>query len=85
MTSLIDQAFESLFYGAGSWLGLLLFVVLIISISSKVKYSGAILLPVSVFMFLNYTEHELFWHGIVIIFAGIYAIIMTGLQAKGGE
>jgi len=87
MSSIIDTAFQSLFYGEGSWFGLLLMMALLIGLATKIKYAGALCLPVCVFMFLNYNTYTLPWHGIIILLTGIYSIFMTGIQIKnrGGD
>lgn len=73
--STIAEVFEELFYGSGMWLGILLILAMVIGISLKTRYSGVLMLPVCIFMGINYisngTGNQL-WGAIIMFFAGTF-------------
>lgn len=80
-TSLIDDAFNALFYGAGSWLGLLLMIALIVGLVSKWKLAGGLFIPVSIFMGINYFNHDLGWHGLIMFLVAIFVLIYMAFES----
>jgi predicted membrane-bound dolichyl-phosphate-mannose-protein mannosyltransferase len=78
----IDDVFNALFFGAGSWLGLLLFISIIIGLLYKTKYSGALLLPIAVFLGISYLDASLPWHAVIMLFTSIFIIVY---MAKGKD
>lgn len=73
--SSISQAFTELFYGSGAWLGILLLLALIIVLSSRVKYAGVLMLPVAVFLGIDYLTNDLLWNALIMFFTSIFIII----------
>lgn len=71
----VDEAFESLFFGTGSWLGLLLFLSILIGLLLKWKYTGVLILPVTVFLGLEYLGKDMGWHTIIMFFTGVFTMI----------
>jgi len=67
----VDEAFESLFFGAGSWLGLLLFLILITGLLFKWKSIGVLLLPVTVFFGIEYLNKGLKWQSMIMFLSSI--------------
>jgi len=80
-TSLIDDAFNALFYGEGSWLGLLLMIALIVGLVSKWKLAGGLFIPVSIFMGINYFNHDLGWHGLIMFLVAIFVLIYMAFDS----
>jgi hypothetical protein len=79
--SLVDDAFTALFYGAGSWLGLLLMIALIAGLVSKWKLAGGLFIPVSIFMGINYFNHDLGWHGLIMFLVAIFVLIYMAFDS----
>jgi hypothetical protein len=75
MASAIDQVFESLFYGSGSWLGLILFIILLAALIMAWKNLGLITVPISIMLGLTYLNHDLGWHSLTMFLYSIFAII----------
>lgn len=71
----VSVAFDELFFGTGAWLGLLLLLALIMVLSAKIKYSGVLMLPVSIFLGIAYLDNDLFWHGIIMFFCAVFVVI----------
>jgi hypothetical protein len=77
----IDDAFNALFFGSGSWLGLLLFLSIMISLVLKWKYIGVLVVPVAVFLGLDYIGYDMSWHAVIMFFTG--AFIVVYMMKKG--
>lgn len=73
--SAVDDAFNSLFYGAGSWFGLLLFLIISVSFLIKFKYSAALLMPIMFFFGITYLDNNLTWHAGIMFFSAIFCLI----------
>jgi hypothetical protein len=73
--SSISVAFQELFYGSGAWLGLILLLALITVLSARIKYTGVLLLPVSIFLGIDYLNNDLMWHGIIMFFCAVFVVI----------
>lgn len=82
---LVDEAFESLFFGSGSWLGLLLFLVIIIVLLLKWKYTGVLTLPITIFLGLDYLEKSLDWHSMIMFFTSIFILLYLVKELKKGR
>jgi len=72
--SILDEAFESLFFGAGSWLGLLLFLIIITGLLLKWKYMGVLLLPITIFLGIEYLSEGLKWQSIIMFLSSIFIL-----------
>jgi len=73
--SSIALVLDELFYGSGSWLGILLLLILIIGISLKEKYAGLLMLPVTVFIGLDYLSENMLWHMIIMFTASAFVVL----------
>jgi len=73
----ISLVFTELFYGAGSWLGLLILLSIIVALTMKAKYAGVLMLPVTIFLGINYITYDtpLLWNGIIMFFASLFILI----------
>lgn len=73
--SSISEVFEELFFGTGSWLGLLLLITIIIALSLKVRWGGVLTLPILIFLGIDYITNELLWNALIVFFASIFILI----------
>jgi len=82
--SIIDTAFESLFFGSGSWLGILLFLILCFAFVYAWRYSGVLLVPVTVFFALEYVGQNLGYHALIMFSSTILISYITveGIRSK---
>lgn len=72
----VEQAFTELFYGSGSWLGLLLLLAIIMVLATSKKYLGLVMIPVTVFLGISYLSYsELMWHSIIMFLSSIFIVI----------
>lgn len=78
----IEDVFIALFFGAGSWLGLLIYLAIIIGLLTKIEYAGALLLPVTIFLGIAYIEYDLAWHAIVMLFLSVFIVIYTVKKSR---
>lgn len=76
--TVVGDAFLELFYGTGTWLGILIFLSIIIALMLKWKYSGLLLLPVTVFIGLDYLENDLIWQSVMMFISSMFIIIYMG-------
>lgn len=87
---LVNQVFESFFFGGGMLLGLLLYIILALSMFLKWKLSGVLIFPLCIFMALEYTirlnqnpgEIKYYW-GMIIMF--LTAIFISVMGVKGDK
>lgn len=78
----VDEAFEALFYGTGSWLGILLFLSILIGLLLKWKYTGALLLPITIFIGIEYLTKDMGWYAIIMFFTSVFTLIYMMKGAK---
>lgn len=84
MSSDIALAFTELFVGSGAWLGLLLFMAIVVTLSLKEKYVGVLMIPVCIFLGINYLSYpSLMWHAIIMFFTAVF--IMIKLATSKGK
>ena len=82
MSVSISSILEELFYGSGSWLGLLLYLVIIVSLTVKVRYAGLLTLPICIFLAIEYLGYPaLMWHSVIMFIAGVF-ILITIFKSK---
>lgn len=83
MSSDVSIAFTELFYGSGSWLGLLLLLAIIIGLSVKSRFAGLLMIPVCIFLGISYLSYpSLMWNGLIMFFASVFIIFTI---AKGRD
>jgi len=78
----IEQVFEVLFFGSGSWLGLLLFLTIFLGLMLKWKYASCILIPIAIFIGLEYLTNNLGWHAIIMFMTTIFMLSYLAKEAK---
>jgi hypothetical protein len=78
----IDDVFTALFVGTGSWLGLLLFITLILGITFAWKYGGLLMMPVSIFLSIYYLDNSLGWHGLIMVLVAIFIVSSMVYETK---
>jgi hypothetical protein len=71
----IALVFDELFYGSGAWLGILLLLVIILGISLKTKYAGLLMIPVTVFLGIDYLTEDMLWHSIIMFITSVFVVI----------
>lgn len=75
ITTAFNELFTVLFYGQGVWLGLLLLLMLMLGISIKYPRAGLLMLPVSVFLGVDYLGHDLGWHSLIMWLASVFILL----------
>lgn len=73
--SAIEATFTELFFGSGSWLGILLLLAIITALALKAKYMAVLMLPVCIFLGIDYLTNELFWNAIIMFLTTMFIII----------
>jgi hypothetical protein len=82
--TVISVVFSELFYGSGSWLGLLLYLSIIIGLMRVSKEASLIMLPVSVFLAIDYFGRAGFvWYGIIMTCVCIFIVLSIMGNKKG--
>jgi hypothetical protein len=79
----INEVFNALFYGSGSWFGLLLLLAICLGLLVKWKYSGALLLPITVFLGIEYLDKTLIWHTIIMWITAIFILLYMVKTVRG--
>jgi len=74
MATFQDFFFE-LLYGTGSWFGVLLLLAFMIGLLTRWKYSGVLLLPVTIFLAIDYLNNDLAWQSIIMFVSSVFIIV----------
>ena len=72
---LVDEAFESLFFGSGSWLGLMLLLILALTMLLKWRPSGVLFMPIMIFLGIDYLTNNLGWEALIMFFSSIFILL----------
>lgn len=75
----VDLAFESLFFGSGSYLGLLLLITIMVSLLHKWRSSGVLILPTIFLLETEYysritTSPALVWNMLTMLVMAIFTM-----------
>ena len=88
MPNEIELVFTELFFGAGSILGVLLFLSIILLVSRVVRYSSILFYPILIFLGLEYLENldagSRFLWNTIIVWSAIPLLIFIESKNKGG-
>lgn len=83
--SAVNQALEALFFGSGSWLGLILMLGLCFGLQLGFRYLGALLIPIMIFWGLEYIANGLGWQGLIMFIGSIIVMLIMAKQFEGGK
>ena len=73
--STVNEAFQALFFGTGSWFGLILMLILIVGLVLKWKESAVLMVPVSVLLGLQYLDYDLGTHTLIMWLASCFIVL----------
>jgi hypothetical protein len=79
--------FDEMLFGTGFWLFIIIILAIVFSVVWVVPYSGAIFLPVCVFLAIEYfskieTSSIHMWGAIMMLFASVYIIIVMTMKIR---
>lgn len=80
----MNDVFNALFFGTGSWLGILLMLMFIVGLTMAWKYVGLLMLPIAIIFGTVYLTNGLGWHGLIMFLTAIFILIYVGMQSKRG-
>jgi hypothetical protein len=80
----VNAAFEALFYGSGSWFGILLYLSIVLGLMLKWKYSSVVTIPPTIFIGIGYLTHDpaMPWHALIMWFSSLFLILYMVKQIK---
>lgn len=78
----VNGAFQALFYGDGAWFGIMLILCMCLAMMLKWKYSGVLFLPITIFLGIDYLEHDMGWHAMLIWSASLFLLLYMVKQIK---
>ena len=78
----VDTAFNSLFYGAGSYFGLTLMIILFVGLVLKWKYAGGFTVPIMFAMTISYLDNNLGRHALIMGFATVFILYLIVKDMK---
>lgn len=81
--SVVGDAFLELLYGEGAWFGLVLMLTIMVGFTLKWKLAGVLMIPVSVFMGLEYLGRDLTWHTTIMLCLTVFLFYVVGKELKG--
>lgn len=84
----VEEAFQVLLYGEGAWIGLLLFMTVMIVIGAKSKWASILFIPLSVFIGISYLENvsvssNFMWCAIMMFIMSISLTVRVTLTLRG--
>jgi len=71
----VQQAFRELLFGSGAWLGLLLILVITVGLLRRWRHSAVFLIPIMIFLGIDYLDEGLRWHALIMWFSSIFTVI----------
>ena len=82
MAGEFNEFFTELFYGSGSWLGLIILLILCLGMVVKWRYSGALFLPVMLFLGIDYLTNDLGWQALIMFFGSVFIVVFMVKEMK---
>ena len=79
----LNAVWESLFFGSGSWLGLLIIISIVASLLIRFKYIAVLTTPVMILLGVDYLNHTLGWHALIMFFTSIFVFIYSLIKGRG--
>lgn len=76
----MEELFTALLYGGGNWIGLLVISTLVAGLTLKWKYAGLVCMAATIFIGINYLEHDLGWNALIMF---LETIFILGYLAEG--
>lgn len=81
-SAIVNDAFESLFFGTGAIFGLIIFITLCVGLCFKWKYVGALLLPLIMLFEAEYVSRlnaggNFVWHIFVLVILALFIALKT--------
>lgn len=80
----VNQALQALFFGSGSYLGLILMLGLCFTLQMGLRYLGALIVPIMILFGLEYISNGLGWHALIMFFGSIIVMLIMAKQFRGG-
>ncbi len=71
----IDDVFESLLFGTGSYLGLILISIMLIGLFLRWKETAVISIPVFFIFGIQYLQHDLAYQAAIAFIGGTFIIL----------
>lgn len=75
MAGEFTELFTELLFGTGSWIGLIIILVLMVIALASWKWSGILCLPISLMLGIEYFLHALGWQGIVMWLFAVFCLL----------
>lgn len=81
------QFFYEFFFGSGSWLGLIIMLGLIFTVTMKAKLSGIVFLPITILLAHYYFDNvpsnsNFMWSGVLMLCTCVYCVLICGYGIK---
>ena len=78
----VELAFTELFFGTGSWLGILLLLSIIVVLALKNRFIAVLMIPVTLFLGIDYLDNGLMWNSIIMFLSSIF-ILLNAIKNRG--
>lgn len=78
----MNSVFEALFFGDGSWLGLLLMLMFIVGLTMAWKHVGVLMMLVAGMFGVVYLTEGLGLHGVIMIITAIFILIHVTMESR---
>ena len=85
MASMLEEwndFFNALLFGQGSWLGLIIILVICIIAIGIWKYSACLFIPIAIFLGIIYLDNGLGWQALIMFFASSFFSAYLYKEAK---
>jgi hypothetical protein len=81
--SLSSEFFTELMFGSGSYLALFIVIALMLIITKLTSYGFILVMPIAFLLGMEYLDQDLGWHGLILIFVGIFLTGHNVLTLRG--
>ena len=84
------EFFNELLFGTGAWLGAIIIAAVVLLVTFRVRYSGAVFMPICVFLGMQYLgtvnpQSNLTWIGVLMFVLAIYCLGMLMRDVKASK
>ena len=78
-----NALWESLFFGNGSWLGILIIISIIVALLIKYRYVAVLTMPITILWGIEFLNRDLGWQALIMFLTTIFTVIY--ITAKRGR
>lgn len=78
----MNSVFQSLLYGTGSYIGLLIILAIMLPLVMQWREACVLMLPVAVFLMFGYLQNGLGWQALIFGFSSFFILFVAATKKK---